>query len=229
MTDPSESVRERILAAARAEFAARGEEAASVRVIAEAAGVTAAMINYYFRGKRALHDAVVVEAQGRLFARLSTALPAGRGAGGSAVVAAAVAGAYFDFLAEDRELQRILLREVLDGGERNREFARRFVRPLRALLAEHFGEDEAVVEHAISLFGAVAGYFLYEPLLAELLDDDPLSPARLALRRRHVVELATRLADGPTATPEPKSRPESKSRLASKPESKPKSTKEARR
>lgn len=189
-TDP---VRERILAAARAEFAARGEDAASVRVIADKAGVTAAMINYYFGGKRALHAAVVEEAQARLLSRLSAALP-------SEDRAAAVAGAYFDFLAEDRELQRILLREVLDGGARSRTF----VKPFRAMLVKNFGAGDDVVELAISMFGAVAGYFLYEPLLRELLDEDPLCEARLAARRRHVIELATRLAGETRKKKEPR-------------------------
>lgn len=179
----SDPVRERILAAARAEFAARGQDAASVRVIADKAGVTAAMINYYFGGKRALHGAVVEEAQARLLGRLSSALSA-------TDRAAAVAGAYFDFLAEDRELQRLLLRDMLDGGADSRTF----VAPLRAMLVKNFGAGDDVVDLAISMFGAVAGYFLYEPLLRKLLDDDPLSAERLAARRRHVIELAARLA-----------------------------------
>lgn len=183
-------VRERILAAARAEFSAHGESAASVRVIASQAGVTAAMINYHFGGKSALHEAVVAEAQGRLMVRLSSALAAPRTSRED--LAAAVAGAYFDFLAEDRELQRILLRVVLDGG--GRAFAKKLVRPLRGILAERFGAGDDVAERAISLFGAIAGYFLYEPLLAEMLDEDPLSEERLRARRKHVVALARRMA-----------------------------------
>jgi AcrR family transcriptional regulator len=178
-----EGVRERILAAARAELASHGLGASSVRTIARAAGVTPAMINYYFGGKRALYDSVVDEAQARLHARLAEALACGPSA-------PRLAAAYFDFLAEDRQLQRLLLREVLDGnGERFPEL----VRPLRELLVTHFGADEAVVQSALSLFGAIAGYFVYAPVLGELLGVDPLSPAALACRRRHIVELASQL------------------------------------
>jgi len=180
-------VRERILHAARREFAELGREGASVRVIGERAGVTAAMINYYFGGKDALYEAVVAEAQAGLRTRLLRALD---GQGAATDQPGLVAGAYFDFLAEDRTLQRLFLREVQGGGDRARELGARFVRPLRALLAERFGDDDVVVQAAISLFGAVAGYFLYEPLLPELLDEDPLSPGALARRRRHVVALA---------------------------------------
>ena len=50
--------------------------------------------------------------------------------------------------------------------------------------------------YAIGLlvFGAVAGYFLYEPMLRGILGDDPLAPAALRRRRRHVLALARALA-----------------------------------
>lgn len=187
--DDSTAVRDRVLASAREEFAARGLDAASVRTIGAGAGVTAAMVNYYFGSKRALYDAVVEEAQGRLMTRLAAALEGGRRAGGPARLAVA----YFDFLADEGQLQRLLLRQILDRDEHVRGEAARFVRPLRALLERHFGADDAAVQGAISLFGAVSGYFLYEPVLAPFVGGDPLSPEGLARRRRHVVELASML------------------------------------
>jgi AcrR family transcriptional regulator len=178
-------VRRRILSAAEHEIAARGLEASSVRTIARAAGVTPAMINYYFGGKRSLYDTVVAEAQARLHARLRAAVAAGPSA-------ARLAAAYFDFLAEDHQLQRLLLREVFDGdGERFPEL----VRPLRVLLTTHFGGDDVAVQGALSLFGAIAGYFIYAPVLAELLGEDPLSADALARRRRHIIELASAIEE----------------------------------
>ncbi len=179
-------VKARILAAGRAELARRGLAGASVRTIGKRAGVTAAMINYYFGGKRGLYDAVVAEAQGRLGERVAAALAGGRG-----TLAPRLAATYFDFLAEDTELQRLLLREVLDRGPSARRLAARWVAPLRALFERHFGADDETIELAISLFGAIGGYFVYEPLLGAFLGADPLSPGALARRRRHVVRLAT--------------------------------------
>ncbi len=177
-------VRARIIAAARDELAARGLEASSVRTIGKKAGVTPAMINYYFGSKRALRDVVVAEAQSRLRTRLLGAL-----AGGPS--ATKLAGAYFDFLAEERQMQRLLLREVLDGGvERFPEL----VRPLRALLTEQFGGD-AVVQSALSVFGAIAGYFIYAPVLDELVGGEPLSPDALARRRRHILQLVSTIEE----------------------------------
>jgi len=179
-----EGTRDRILTAAREELSRRGFEASSVRTIGQHAGVTPAMINYYFGGKRALYDAVIAEAQGRLDARLGAALANGPSA-------ASLAGAYFDFLAEEPQMQRLLLREMLDG---NVERFPGMLSPLRTLLAEHFGGD-AAVQNALSLFGAIAGYFIYEPVLGELLGERPRSPDALARRRKHIIELATKIEE----------------------------------
>ncbi len=189
MTDAETSttgndVRARIIAVARDEFAAHGLEGSSVRTIGKKAGVTPAMINYYFGGKQALCDMVVAEAQGRLRARLLAAL-----AGGPS--ASKLAAAYFDFLAEERQMQRLLLREVLDGRvDRFPEI----VRPLRTLLIEQFGSD-AGVDSVLSVFGAIAGYFIYAPVLGELVGGDPLCPAALARRRRHILSLVTTIEE----------------------------------
>ncbi|ODU00355.1 MAG: TetR family transcriptional regulator [Pseudonocardia sp. SCN 72-86] len=54
-----EDTREPLLAAAREEFAARGFEGATVRRIAERAGVDAAMVNHWFGGKEQLFVAAL--------------------------------------------------------------------------------------------------------------------------------------------------------------------------
>lgn len=190
----ADGVRARILSAARAEFAARGRDAASVHDVAARAGVTAAMINYYFGGKATLYAAALEEAERALLARLVAALPGGP-RDGLPALARRVAGAYFDFLVEARDLQRLLTRELLDGRAESPEL-RRFVAPLRALLAQHFGDGDEATQRAISLFGAIAGYFQYDALLGPLLGVDPLSPDALRRRRRHVLALATSLARG---------------------------------
>ena len=54
-----EDTRAALLAAARLEFAERGYEGATVRRIAERAGVDAAMVNHWFGGKEALFAASI--------------------------------------------------------------------------------------------------------------------------------------------------------------------------
>ncbi len=186
------SVRDRILTAARAEFAASGLRGASVRSIGARADVTAAMINYYFGSKRALYDQIVHEAQAKLLTRLSGAL---KGIDESDLPARLTA-TYFDFLSEEREFQRLVLREVLDQGEGVSMFVREHVVPLRELFEEQFGDDDEAFQIAVSLFGAVAGYFLYESVLTELSGTDALAEESLAARRCHVMELARTLYRG---------------------------------
>lgn len=203
------AVKARILTAARSEFAALGLTAGSVRTIGERAGVTAAMVNYYFGGKRGLYDAVVTEAEGRLRERLVAAVAPGAEDPTATVrvrrsqrekepgVAALLAGAYFDFLAEERELQRILLREVLDQGESMGEVVARHLSPLRPMFQQHFGKGEEAMHLAVSLFGAVAGWFLYEPVLASFFGADPRSRKLRERRRQHVVQLAQTFEEMP--------------------------------
>ena len=183
-------VREQILAAAKTEFARLGLRGASVRVIAAGAGVTPAMINYHFKGKLGLYSEVVEEAMKGLLAHLSGALLRPR----RGALAPALAGAYFDFLCEERELQRLMVHEVLSGGGVLPEIVQRHLLPLRTLLQGQFGKGQQTFQSAVTLFGAVAGYFLYAPVLAELTGEDPLDKAALARRRRHVVALARDLS-----------------------------------
>ena len=185
----ADGVRDRILAAAKVEFAEKGFAGASVRAIGSRAGVTAAMINYYFRGKKALYSGVLEEAMGELISRLQRAF----GESGGAGIASKLAGAYFDYLSEERSLQRLLMREILDRGEGVEELGA-YLAPLRGILEDAVGEGDRYFHMAISLFGAVAGYFLYEPVLAEILHEDPMSKERLARRRKHIIELAERMA-----------------------------------
>ncbi len=183
-------VRQRIISAAKAEFAAHGSKAASVRSIASRAGVTAAMINYYYGSKQALYDLIVEQAQARLLSSISLALAESE----QEQLPARLAAAYFDFLAEERDFQRLLAREVLDRGEAASDFVSRHLVPLRAMFEDLFGRDDAALQAAISVFGAVAGYFLYEPVMAQLLGDDAVAAAGLARRREHIMELASMLA-----------------------------------
>lgn len=193
MTNPvqisqeTSGVRPRILDAARAEFSERGPDAASVRTIGKHAGVTAAMINYYFGGKQGLYDTVVAEAQRRLLERLAGAVSCG----GAEGLPRRLAEAYFDFLVEERQLQRLLLRQVLDRSDDVRARASEIAGPLRQLLEDNFGGRQVAEQYAVSVFGAIAGYFLYEPVLGAFLGADPVCPQSLAARRKHIGELAS--------------------------------------
>lgn len=199
MQAPTEpDARARILSAARAVFAAHGFRGASVRTIASDANVTAAMINYYFRSKEALYAGVVEDALSVLVARLGAAFRDEGGArtdGGDplpvaprAALAERLALAYFDFLAEERELQRLVAREMFERDARLPSLVARLVGPLRArLLPTALTDVDA--QRVVSLFGAIAGYFLYAPFIGEIFAADPLGQDALEVRRRHIGQL----------------------------------------
>lgn len=85
-TPPAERTRERILAAARAHFAERGLEMASIRAITRLAGVNAALISYYFGSKRQLYEEVLNDCTMQLnYPRLAALDELERAAGGGPV------------------------------------------------------------------------------------------------------------------------------------------------
>ena len=67
---PAASSRERILAAASAEFAARGFDGAKVDRIAKQARLNKAMLYYHFKDKAALYRAIIEELFGSLAAKV---------------------------------------------------------------------------------------------------------------------------------------------------------------
>jgi AcrR family transcriptional regulator len=80
-------------------FAARGFRAASMDEIAEASGITKALLYQYFESKEGLYEACVERARSRLFDRLQREAAA---APNPLARVRAVVTAYFDYLDEQR-------------------------------------------------------------------------------------------------------------------------------
>jgi AcrR family transcriptional regulator len=66
--------REKILLAARKEFAARGFAGARMEAIARAAGCNKAMLFYYFSSKEGLYQTILKEVMGEFFTKISAVL-----------------------------------------------------------------------------------------------------------------------------------------------------------
>src|SRR5690606_29495377 len=116
--------RARLLDAALECYAAHGVRASSGRSIAAAAGVTPALVNYYFGSKEQLLEAVVTERLMPLFAGLSAGIDA-VGDEPRELIAAFVRGMHAA-VARHPWLPALWVREILtDGGA------------LRALMFEH--------------------------------------------------------------------------------------------
>ena len=96
---PREEREERMLDAGERIFGAHGFRAASMDEIAEASGITKALLYQYFGSKEGLYEACVERARARLFDRLEREAEAAPHAGERL---RAVVTAYFDYLDEQR-------------------------------------------------------------------------------------------------------------------------------
>lgn len=105
-----------ILEAAEREFMAKGYDGARTTSIAKAAGVTHAMLHYYFRTKEALFERIIEKKISEITPLLTylfgnASLPLTKR------IEEAVA-AHFDFIAANPDLPQFLLNEVLPHRER---------------------------------------------------------------------------------------------------------------
>lgn len=105
-----------ILIAAEQEFLTKGYDGARTTSIAQAAGVTHAMLHYYFRTKEQLFDRIVESK----FATMSQSLIAILGDPTLPIVERIKGGieAHFDFVAANPELPRFLINEIVSRPER---------------------------------------------------------------------------------------------------------------
>ena len=160
--------REALLHAAGRLLAARGLEALSLRAIASAAGVTPAMVHYYFGDKRGLTDALLERALARVLERLA-------GARGIDDLPATVASTF----GADPWIPALLVREVLaeGGGYRQRfidTYASKVARLVPAMLeagiaAGRLRSDLDPRLAFVSLLGMMAFAFVARPVLEPVL------------------------------------------------------------
>ncbi len=104
--------REAILAAAMAVFAERGYHGASVDDVAQAAGISKALIYEHFPSKKDLHASLVEREVTELFARL--AADAATGTRGAERMRGGV-DAFLGFVEEHRTAWRMLFRDAADA------------------------------------------------------------------------------------------------------------------
>lgn len=111
-----QSTEDKILAAAEKEFLLKGFAGARTTAIAEAAGVTHAMLHYYFRTKENLFDKIIEGKTGTLRDIMLAAL------GDPAIplfekIKTAIAN-HLDFIASNPDLPKFMISEVLSHPDR---------------------------------------------------------------------------------------------------------------
>lgn len=111
-----QSKEQQILAAAEQEFLTKGYDGARTTSIAQAAGVTHAMLHYYFRTKEQLFERIVDEK----FKTMSHSMFAIMGDPSLPIVERIKGGieAHFNFVAQNPLLPRFVINEIISRPER---------------------------------------------------------------------------------------------------------------
>jgi AcrR family transcriptional regulator len=206
--DAHPDARDALLDAAVALYAERGVAATTMADVAARAGVTPALVHYYFRPRERLLDAVVDERLSRFVAHVISHLPAADAPTDAWI--AALADAVFDAARRMPWMPPIWIREIIagDGALRSR-MLRHLPRALLATLVTRIaaGKRAGTIARDIeprfaflTLAGATMFPLATEPLWPALSDGPPPSAARLRRHARAV--LAGGLTGAPAATPE---------------------------
>ena len=186
MTDNQEkqSKEQLILAAAEQEFLSKGYDGARTTSIAQAAGVTHAMLHYYFRTKEQLFERIVDEK----FATMSHSMVAIMGDPSLPIVERIKGGiaTHFDFIAANPLLPRFIINEIVSRPERYEVLYKRAGIVVNSVynglqaevdLAAERGEIERIDVKmlfisimSLNIFTFVAYPFM-EPIMGELMAD----------------------------------------------------------
>jgi AcrR family transcriptional regulator len=102
-----------LIEAARRLFAQHGYEGTSVRAITAEAGANLGAITYHFGSKRELYDRVVGSLVAPLAERVEVVV---RGGGSVLDRAESVVRTYFRYLAENPDMPRLMMQELVLGG-----------------------------------------------------------------------------------------------------------------
>ena len=199
--DPDGTARA-ILAAATAEFAAKGLSGARVDAIAERAGINKRMLYHYFGNKEGLYLAALEAAYGRI-----RAAEAALDLGGMAPEAslARLAGFTFDYYLENPDFLGLLAAENLMQAATIRSSA-----TLRPLHAGFLGDLDRVLARgaatgvfrpgldALDIYVTIAAlgafYLSNRYTLTAIFGRDLMGPGRIAAWRAHIVATVLALA-----------------------------------
>lgn len=183
----ADETRRRIVDAAIEEFAANGYSAARVVRIAERAGLTHAMLHYYFDTKLALYKHVL----GTLAEPFRSLLVA---PGAVHLDVARLAAESFRLFAENRAYVRIVLWELAAGGGLVKKLGLPSVEALESGLLGKLSEPigrEVARQAMASLLGATLIYFFDDPTVEKLFGRERFDRRAIEARAEHLAKLAS--------------------------------------
>lgn len=184
MTKPAQNKEHAILEAAEQEFLTKGYDGARTTSIAEAAGVTHAMLHYYFRTKEQLFERILDEKMRLMGESVKTAF----GQPGLPLLERLRNGivSHFDFVAANPDLPRFIVNEIFARPERY-DIMRKRIRQIADMLIDNLqaeldasatrGETEQMDARmlmldiiSLNVFSFIA-YPIIEPILGDFTMD----------------------------------------------------------
>ncbi len=186
------TTREAILDEAVTCFATTGYEGTSLNDIAAGVGIRRPSLLHHFPSKEALYGEVFERLLSDWFGRLDAAVASDR-IGWDKVELVLRAG--FAYFAENPTYVRLMRREAIDGGTHLGIDLAAVLRPMFDLAAAYLRREMAVgtfrrhepEQLLLTGYGALLTYFSDAPLIAGLLDHEPLEPEVLQHRLDHVL------------------------------------------
>jgi TetR/AcrR family transcriptional regulator len=184
---------QRIVHAAEKIFAERGLAGARTSAIARAARVNKALLYYYFRSKEDLHRFTLEVLLNELRSQAGAAL---EGSDSAREKLFRYVNAFFDFVVAHPNYPRLIQRQLMSRGPALVEIVDHYFRPLhdrlsatiRAGIARREFRNIEPQQTVLTLVAMTIFYFAAAPVLAELWKCDPLTPSRIATRRRAVLD-----------------------------------------
>lgn len=143
-TNSAQTTEQAILAAAEREFLTKGYDGARTTSIAEAAGVTHAMLHYYYRTKEQLFARILDEKMRLMSESVLTVL----GKSDVPLLERIEEGMarHFDFLAANPDLPRFIINELYSQPDRCKRMRLQMLRMLRTWMHNAQRELDAMVE-----------------------------------------------------------------------------------
>ncbi|MBI3654455.1 MAG: TetR/AcrR family transcriptional regulator [Acidobacteria bacterium] len=192
-TDDPEA-RASILAAAEALFAAHGFAATSVRDIAQQAGVTSALLHYYFGNKQGLYRAILENAVAKIRALITQTADSREPVRQRLTRFIEAEAAY---ILRHPNLARILLREMLEGGEELIKVFQKYslnnYALLRGILRQGVKQGELrqldIALAPISLMGMIVIFQAFRPLITVALNKKQYDEAFIKRVALHTADL----------------------------------------
>lgn len=193
------ATKQRVLFAAKEVFIEKGKDGARMQEIADRAGVNKAMLFYYYTNKDILYEEVLRTNILQIFNQIRK------------IIISEIdphkkleqfVNAYINFIGENRNLPKLIMREVASGGENIKKVIREIKQEMSPAIPSSFiSMIEKSIEKRqfrnvdpkqtlISIIGMCLIYFIGKPLIEVVLELEDINEKQfLEERKKSIVEL----------------------------------------